>query len=75
MREGLTMTLLGLTAGIALAAALTRMMASALFGITPLDSVAFTSAPLLLVTVACAACLIPARRALAIDPGEALKAE
>jgi len=75
MREGLTMTLVGLAAGLALAAALTRMMASALFGITPLDPAAFSIAPLLLVAVACAACLIPARRALAIDPGEALKAE
>jgi ABC-type lipoprotein release transport system permease subunit len=54
---------------------LTRMMASALFGVTPLDPAAFSIAPLLLVTVACVACLIPARRALANDPGEALKAE
>jgi putative ABC transport system permease protein len=75
MREGLTMTLIGLAVGIALAAGVTRTMASALFGITPLDAVAFSIAPLLLVTVACVACLIPARRALAIDPGEALKAE
>ena len=49
MREGLTMTLIGLAAGIALAAALTRTMASALFGITPLDPAAFSIAPLLLV--------------------------
>ena len=75
MREGLTMTLIGLAAGIALAAALTRAMASALFGVTPLDAVAFSIGPLLLVAIACIACLIPARRALAIDPGEALKAE
>jgi putative ABC transport system permease protein len=75
MREGLTMTLIGLTVGIAFAAALTRTMASALFGITPLDLPAFSLAPLLLVVVACVACLIPARRALAIDPGEALKTE
>jgi hypothetical protein len=75
MREGLKMTLIGLAAGMALAAALTRMMSSALFGITPLDAVAFAIAPLRLVTVSCIACQIPARRALAIDPGEALKAE
>jgi putative ABC transport system permease protein len=75
MREGLTMTLIGLACGMALAAAGTRLMASALFGVTPLDVAAFTIGPLLLVAVACAACLIPARRALAIDPGEALKAE
>jgi putative ABC transport system permease protein len=75
MREGLTMTLIGLAAGMALAAALTRMMASALFGITPLDAVSFSIAPLLLAAIACIACLLPARRALAIDPGEALKTE
>jgi putative ABC transport system permease protein len=75
MREGLTMTLIGLAAGITLAAALTRTMASVLFGVTPLDLAAFSIAPLLLVVVASVACLIPARRALAIDPGEALKAE
>jgi ABC-type antimicrobial peptide transport system permease subunit len=75
MREGLTMTLFGLAAGMALAAAVTRTMASTLFGITPLDPAAFSIAPMLLVAVACIACLIPARRALSIDPGEALKAE
>jgi putative ABC transport system permease protein len=75
MREGLTMTIVGLVVGLALAAALTRMMSSALFGITPLDPAAFSVAPLLLVVVAAVACVIPARRALAIDPGEALKAE
>jgi putative ABC transport system permease protein len=75
MREGLTMTLFGLAAGMALAAAVTRTMASTLFGITPLDPAAFSIAPILLVAVACIACLIPARRALSIDPGEALKAE
>jgi putative ABC transport system permease protein len=78
MREGLTMTLVGLAVGVALAAGVTRTMASALFGITPLDAMAFASAPLLLVAVAYIAyiaCLIPARRALGIDPGEALKAE
>jgi putative ABC transport system permease protein len=75
MREGLTMTLIGLAGGLVLAAVLTRAMASALFGVTPLDPTAFSIASLLLVAVACAACLIPARRALAIDPGEALKAD
>jgi putative ABC transport system permease protein len=75
MREGMTMTLIGLTAGIALAAALTRTMASTLFGVTPLDAVSFSIAPLMLAAIACIACLIPARRALAIEPGEALKAD
>ncbi len=75
MREGLMMTVIGLAAGLALATFATRAMASALFGVTPLDTVAFSAGPLLLLVVACFACLIPARRAAGIDPAEALRAE
>jgi putative ABC transport system permease protein len=75
MREGLTMMVIGLGIGVALAALITRAMASALFGVTPLDIVSFCAGPLLLLMVACAACLIPARRAVGIDPAEALRAE
>jgi putative ABC transport system permease protein len=75
LREGLTTTVSGLVAGVGLATFATRAMASALFGVTPLDPVAFSAAPLMLLVVACAACLIPARRAAAIDPAEALRAE
>ncbi len=73
LREGLTMTSLGLTLGLTLSAATTHAMASILFGVTPLDAVAFTIAPCLLLLVACTACLLPARRATAINPAEALK--
>jgi putative ABC transport system permease protein len=75
VREGLTPTGVGLLAGMLLATLLTRAMASALFGVTPLDVVAFSAAPLLLLVVACVACLIPARRAVADDPVDALRAE
>jgi ABC-type antimicrobial peptide transport system permease subunit len=75
LREGLTPTGIGLVAGVLLATLLTGAMASALFGVTPLDPVAFSAAPLLLFFVACVACLIPARRAVAEDPGDALRAE
>jgi len=75
LREGLTVTVIGLTIGVALATVATRAMASALFGVTPLDIVAFSAGPLLLLVVACIACLIPARRAVRIDPAEALRAE
>ncbi len=75
VREGLTATGVGLVAGMLLAILLTRAMASALFGVTPLDVVAFSAAPLLLLVVACVACLIPARRAVAGDPVDALRAE
>ncbi len=73
LREGLTMTTLGLTIGLMLSAATTHAIASVLFGVTPLDAVAFTIAPCLLLLVACTACLLPARRATAINPAEALK--
>jgi putative ABC transport system permease protein len=75
LREGLTMTVIGLAVGVALAAFATRAMASALFGVTPLDTVAFSAGPLLLFVLACATCLIPAHRAVSIDPAEALRAE
>lgn len=75
VRDGLTATGVGLAAGMLLAALLTRAMASALFGVAPLDVVAFSSAALLVLAVACVACAIPARRALAIDPAAALRAE
>jgi len=75
MHEGLKTTVTGLGVGVILAAVATRAMASALFGVTPLDIVAFSAGPLLLLLVAGFACLIPARRAVGIDPAEALRAE
>jgi putative ABC transport system permease protein len=75
LREGLTATGAGLAAGMLLAALLTRAMASALFGVTPLDLVAFSAAPVILLAVACVACLVPAQRALAGDPLDALRAD
>jgi predicted permease len=75
LREGLTTTGIGLAVGVALATFATRAMANALFGVTPLDAVAFSAGPLLLFVVVCVACLIPARRAVGIDPAEALRAE
>lgn len=75
MHEGLRTTVMGLGVGVVLAALATRAMASALFGVAPLDIVAFSAGPLLLLLVAGFACLIPARRAVGIDPAEALRAE
>jgi putative ABC transport system permease protein len=75
LRDGLTTTVIGLVVGMVLATFATRAMASALFGVTPLDAIAFSAGPLLLFVVACVACLIPARRAVGIDPAEALRVE
>jgi ABC-type antimicrobial peptide transport system permease subunit len=75
LREGLSVTLMGLAAGVVVAAFATRAMESLLFGVTPLDAIAFASGPLLLLVVAIAACLIPARRAAGVNPTEALRSE
>jgi ABC-type lipoprotein release transport system permease subunit len=50
-------------------------MQGLLFGVTPLDAASFVSAPLVLMLVALAACLLPAWRASQIDPAEALREE
>jgi putative ABC transport system permease protein len=75
LREGLIVTIAGLVAGLALAAIVTRAMGSLLFGVTPLDAVAFSAAPALLLIVAIIACLIPARRAATLDPARVLRAD
>lgn len=51
------------------------LIASILFGVTPLDVVTFTLVPLLLLATALLACYIPARRAARLDPVVALRSE
>jgi putative ABC transport system permease protein len=75
IREGLAVVTLGLVVGLGSAAALARYIQSLLFGITPLDLWAYVAAPSVLLFVALAACAIPARRAAAVDPAEALRCE
>jgi putative ABC transport system permease protein len=75
LRQGLAVTCLGLAVGIVAAFAATRLLDGMLFGVSRLDAVAFVTGPALLLLVAIAACLIPARRAASVDPAEALRAE
>ena len=63
VKQGMVMALIGIVFGIAAALALTRLMASLLFGVTPTDPLAMISVALLLAAVAFAATYIPARRA------------
>ncbi|HUB83623.1 MAG TPA: ABC transporter permease [Bryobacteraceae bacterium] len=72
---GARMALLGVAAGIAGASALTTLMANQLFGITPHDPLTFVAVAVLLTLVALLACYLPARRALRIDPGVALRCD
>ena len=75
LRQGLGFTLAGLALGLLAAAATSRLLSTQLFGVTPFDGVAFAVAPVVLILVALAACLVPAWRAAATDPAVALRAE
>lgn len=72
---GLKLSLLGTALGIAGALALTRIISAELFGINATDPAAFAVVSGLLITVALAACYLPARRAAKIHPMEALRHE
>jgi ABC-type antimicrobial peptide transport system permease subunit len=73
--EGARLALLGAILGLAAAAALTRSMASLLFGVSMHDPLTFLAVAAVLVCVAGAACCIPARRAMRVDPMVALRYE
>ncbi len=75
LREGIAMVTIGILLGGAAAMALTRGMSSLLFGVKPLDPLAFGLATTLLLAVAAAASVIPAARAARVEAAEALKAE
>lgn len=75
LSQGLRTIAIGLAIGIAGALALTRTLASFLFGVTATDPLTFVSVILLLVAAALLACYIPARRATKVDPMVALRYE
>ena len=75
LRQNLTLAVAGLAAGIVLALFLSRAIESLLYGVGPRDPLSLAAAAGLLLAVAIAASLIPARRAVRIDPAIALRAE
>ena len=75
VRQGLVLVLLGVAIGIPAAVAVTRVIASRLFGVTPTDPATFAAAAVMFVSIALLACSIPARRATKVDPLVALRAE
>jgi putative ABC transport system permease protein len=73
--EGLRMALIGVAIGIAGALGLTRAISSFLYGVTATDAATFVSVCVLLISAACLAAYIPARRATKVDPLVALRHE
>jgi ABC-type lipoprotein release transport system permease subunit len=75
VRSALVVTAIGVAIGVASAAGLMQLMKSLLFGISPLDPFTYLSVLLMLAVSAALASYLPARRAAAVDPVDALRAE
>ena len=73
--HGLVLAAIGIAVGVGVAAGVTRLMASMLFNVSPLDGATYGAVSLVLGTAAGLASYLPARRAAALDPVEALRAE
>jgi putative ABC transport system permease protein len=75
MGQGMKLTLIGVAIGFIGAIAVTRLMRSLLFAVTPTDLMTFSIASIVLIVIALLACYIPARRATKVDPLVALRYE
>jgi len=75
LHDGIRMTLAGAAIGVVAALGLTRLMVSMLFGVTPTDPITFAVVAVMLCGIALFACYLPARRAMRVDPIEALRYE
>ena len=73
LRQGMELTVVGVVAGLLGAVALTRVMASLLFGVSTTDLVTFAIVPLVLIATAMLAVYFPALRATRVDPTAALR--
>jgi putative ABC transport system permease protein len=75
LREGMTSVAFGLALGIVGALALSRLVSGLLFGVGPTDVYCYAGSALVLIVAAAAACFLPARRATAVSPLKALRAQ
>ncbi len=75
VRQGLLLAGLGVVAGLGCAIPLSRYLASLLYGVQPFDPVTYVAVAALLILIALTATYLPARRASAVEPVEALRAD
>jgi predicted permease len=75
LKEGMILVGIGIAFGLTTAFLVTRLLTSFLYGISAMDAFTFTGIPLILTMVALAACYLPARRAMKVDPILALRSE
>ena len=75
VRHGVVLTSVGVALGVVAAVAVTRLMTSLLFEVSPLDPLTYVAVAVLLVMAAALASYVPARRASAVQPVEALAAD
>ena len=71
--DGLRLVSIGALLGLGAALAVSRAIEQQLFGVRPLDSATYAGVAIVLVAVAVTACLVPARRAMHVDPVVALR--
>ena len=75
LRQGITLTLIGVAFGVVATFGATRLISSMIFGVSPYDPLTFVAVAAILSIVALLACYIPARRAMKVDPMVALRYE
>src|SRR5439155_25175967 len=75
LRQGLGLAIMGAAVGFVCALIVSHLMASLLYGVRPTDPLTFAGVALLFIGVALLACYLPARRAMKVDPIQALRVE